>query len=242
MRYKSSANTNLGSLQETTEERANRQKRERIAELKYSVDDEQRWARNRERVRERRSEDKLSKEIRVKSKLHPIEDEQKVYEYVVSAAGKRIIYPGVIQCITITGVVPDIGIIGTHISPGATKDEIEKTFEILNSGGAAGCTSWYLVGSFEQHYKYNQIGWKSEKKIIQYMRTKLGDNARYFSFDISPMAKDLGHTWGTDIYAELERDKILFSQKRAASRNNESECTLIRADFTEFERNGIKCF
>ncbi|WP_045413145.1 hypothetical protein [Vibrio owensii] len=242
MRYKSSVNTNLSSHQETTAERTNRQKRERIAELTYSVDDEQRWARNRERVLQKRSEDKLSKEIRVKAKLHPIEEEQKVYEYVVSAAEKRIIYPGVIQCITITGVVPNIGIIGTHISPGATKEEIEKTFEILNSGGAAGCSSWYLVGNFEQHYKYNQIGWKSEKKIIQYMRSKLGGNARYFSCDISSMAKDFGHTWGTDIYAELDRDNIFFSEKKSASRNNESESKLIRADFTEFEWNGMKCF
>ncbi|HDM8045192.1 TPA: hypothetical protein P0E04_005096 [Vibrio campbellii] len=240
MRYES-APVASEEKQENTRERAARQRTERRNELTYSAEDEKRWARNRAKALPNRSERQLNKEMRVTAKLHPIEEEQKVHEYVVSAAGKRIIYPGVIQCITITGVVPNIGIIGTHISPGASKDEIEKTFEILKSGGADGCTSWYLVGNFEQHYEYNKMGWKSDKKIVQYMRSRLGGKARYFSCDISTMAKDFGYTWGTDIYAELDGDRVSFSEKKSASRNKNDECKLIRVAFTEFE-SSMKCF
>ncbi|WP_104024503.1 hypothetical protein [Vibrio hyugaensis] len=241
MRYHSNTNTNICSNQETITERADRQRRQRIAELKYSGSDEERWSINRKKVLKRRATHNLENN-RVKAKLHPVKDEQSVFEYVVSSATKRIIYPGVIQCITITGVVPNIGIIGAHISPGATKSEIEATFDILNTGGSAGCLSWYVMGNFEQHFKYNKFGWKSEKKVLKYISSKLGKNARYFSFDIGTIAKDCCHTWGTDILVELNADEIYFSEKKSASRVDKSEFKLIKSDFVEFESEVIRCF
>ena len=73
------------------------------------------------------------------------------------------------------------------------------------------------------------------------MRSRLGGKARYFSCDISTMAKDFGYTWGTDIYAELDGDRVSFSEKKSASRNKNDECKLIRVAFTEFE-SSMKCF
>ena len=55
------------------------------------------------------------------------------------------------------------------------------------------------------------------------------------------MEKDFGYTWGTDIYAELDGDRVSFSEKKSASRNKNDECKLIKVAFTEFE-SSMKCF
>lgn len=156
--------------------------------------------------------------MRVKAKPD-FADSQSICEYVVASARRRCVYPGIIQCVSLTGLRPDAGLLGTHISPGASQEEIDKTFEILITGGAANCTKWYLVGNFQQHYQYTKVGWTSQQKIAKAMRQHFGKQPSYYSIDTSELVKELGYSWGIDIYADFNTTEVVFSQTKAASRS-----------------------
>lgn len=156
-------------------------------------------------------------------------DTQNVYEYCVAAAQKQMVYPGIQQCISITGFSV-FGLLGTHVSPGATADEIDKTLEILKTGGGANYPNWYIVGNFSNFFNYTQVGWNSFAKIASALRKNLSKKATYLVFDTSDISNSVG-SWGIDILATRNTFGVDFAYAKGSG-PSPKPTTAITADFS----------
>lgn len=126
------------------------------------------------------------------------DNQDKVFEYTVAAAKNRLTYPGIQQCLSVTGVRP-AGLLGAHVSPGASKEEIAETFKILTKLGGKFYPTWYVVGNFEQHFTYSGVGWNTALSIAGAMRENLGQGLTYYFLDTTTISKD--YSFGIDIRA-----------------------------------------
>ena len=138
---------------------------------------------------------------------------QSIPEYRVAAAQEKLVFPGVQQCISVTGFSV-FGLLGTHVSPGATAEEIEKTFEILRSGGGQNYPIWYVVGNFREHFNYTKVGWNATRKIVKALRENLSKGATYLVFDTSDIANAVGG-FGIDIHATRTTFGVDFGYAKA---------------------------
>ena len=139
---------------------------------------------------------------------------QRVGEYCVAGAQDKIIYPGIQQCISVTGFSV-FGLLGAHISPGAKEADIARTFEILKSGGGANYPLWYVVGNFEEHFVHSKVGWTSAAKIVKAMRKNLAKNATWEVCDTSRIAS--AFSFGIDIHAARNDFGVDFCYAKAFS-------------------------
>ena len=141
---------------------------------------------------------------------------QHVGEYCVAGAQDKIVYPGIQQCISVTGFSV-FGLLGTHISPGASEADIAKTFEILRSGGAANYPMWYVVGNFDEHFNHTKVGWNSTARIVKAMRKNVAGSATWQVCDTSRLASEF--SFGIDIHATRGTFGVSFAYAKAFSRN-----------------------
>lgn len=125
-------------------------------------------------------------------------EEQVCIEYTAGAAQKKFTYPGIIQCLSLTGV-NEVGLLGTHISPGSSKADIEQLLNALRSGGGENFPHWYVVGQFQQHFKHSKVKWTSINKIVLALQKKLSKTAKFHVFDTSPIVDKEHWSWGIDI-------------------------------------------
>jgi hypothetical protein len=96
-------------------------------------------------------------------KVDPKAD-QSLPEYHVGKASQSCIFPGIAQCFAIAGWTQS-GMLCTHVSPGATKDDISQTFAALRDLGGGEVMFWYVVGPFTQHFAVAKAQWRSVKDI-----------------------------------------------------------------------------
>jgi hypothetical protein len=82
----------------------------------------------------------------------------------VGQASKTCIYPGIAQCFAIAGWT-QTGMLCTHVSPGATKEDITDTFASLRDMGGDTVMHWYVVGPFTPHFAVTKAQWRSVKNI-----------------------------------------------------------------------------
>ena len=150
--------------------------------------------------------------------LQGFPDSQMCFEYTVGAARNEFLYPGIQQCISLTGFNVS-GLLGTHISPGSSTLDIDKTFNVLRSGGGANYPDWYIVGQFEEHFKHTKVNWNSIDKIVKSLRKNLSKTANLHFFDTSPIVKREGWSWGIDIKAERAVFGIDFSYAKPGGLN-----------------------
>ena len=139
---------------------------------------------------------------------------QSLVEYTVGAAQNECVYPGILQCLSITGFSAQ-GLLGTHISPGISEEDLEMTFNVLRSGGAIGFAAWYVVGNFPKHFTDIKIKkWNSMTKIAKEIRSRLNKSASIYMYDISPLP-DSGSGFGLDIFARHGVHGVAFLYGRA---------------------------
>jgi hypothetical protein len=74
----------------------------------------------------------------------------------------------------------------THVSPGATTQDISDTFGHLRDLGGNWVTSWHIVGPFTDHFNTSSAQWKSVQDIRNTFATEFGDTgADHWILDIS---------------------------------------------------------
>lgn len=142
-------------------------------------------------------------------------DSQTCLEYTVGAAHKKFIYPGIQQCISLTGFNV-AGLLGTHISPGSSKLDIDTILHALRSGGGENFSDWYIVGQFQEHFKHSKVKWTSFDKIVKDLRKQLSKTANFYVFDTTPIVNAQQWTWGIDIQAEHTPFEAKFSYAKAS--------------------------
>ncbi|MFM0632784.1 hypothetical protein [Paraburkholderia xenovorans] len=151
-----------------------------------------------------------------------------VTEYTVAAARTQLTYPAIQQCISITGFNA-YGLLGAHVSPGANNKQIAETFKILIEHGGKSYPTWYVVGNFEQHFKWTKVGWNSTLKIAGAMRDNLGELLTYYSLDTSAVSKGPVNdpwSWGIDIRATHTTSGVEFAYAKALGPNTKTFTTI----------------
>lgn len=141
-------------------------------------------------------------------------ESQTCLEYMVGAAHKKFMYPGIQQCISLTGFNV-AGLLGAHISPGSSKLDIDAILRALRSGGGENYPDWYIVGQFQEHFKYSKVKWNSLDKIVNDLRKQLGKKANFYAFDTGDIVKRQKWSWGIDIQAEHTPFEAKFSYAKA---------------------------
>jgi len=123
-------------------------------------------------------------------------------EYHVGTASQSCTYPGIAQCFAIAGWT-QAGMLCTHVSPGATKADIEATFDYLLQEGGANVQRWYVVGPFTDHFAVAKARWRSVEDIKKTFKKAFGNkNAEHWILDVTTERNQF--SWGIDIQAEHE--------------------------------------
>ena len=144
------------------------------------------------------------------TKIENFADTARVPEYVVGAAAREITYPGLSQCISITGY--HVGrVLGTHISPGSTTEEIGEHFRLLSTQCGDHYPAWYIAGQFQKHFATAKAVMSSMDKFRKTVREGLGTDATYYVFDTSALTESEGWSFGIDIRARLVNGEPKFS-------------------------------
>jgi len=157
-------------------------------------------------------------EVRVK-KIEAFADSARVPEYVVGAAQREITYPGLSQCISITGY--HVGrVLGTHISPGSTAEEIKEHFRLLSTECGDHFPTWYIAGQFRKHFATSKAVMSSMDKFRKTVRKELGKDATYYVFDTSTLTESEGWSFGIDIRATLTNGEPKFSFAKFGGRRD----------------------
>lgn len=145
-------------------------------------------------------------------------DDQCLLEYCVGKAKKVCVYPGIQQCLAIAGWTPS-GMLCTHVSPGATKAEIEATFDYLRGMGGDNARRWYVVGPCSEHFAAVNAQWRSVEAIKGSFRKQLKNKAAdRWILDVTTERNQ--HSWGIDIQAETypAHPAIAFAYRQAMKR------------------------
>ena len=106
-------------------------------------------------------------------------------EYVIGKAFQTCTYPGIRQCIAIAGRRQSF-MICTHVSPGATAQDISDTFGHMRDLGGTWVSSWYVVGPFDIHFSTASAQWKSAQNIRDTFKKEFSDaSADHWILDVS---------------------------------------------------------
>ena len=101
---------------------------------------------------------------------------QSLTEYCVGVATASCTYPGIAQCFAVAGWTQS-KIIGVHVSPGFTKDEMDAAFGFLQALGGDTVMHWYIVGPFQEHFSVAKAQWHSERDIKKSFKKHLTNPA-----------------------------------------------------------------
>jgi len=129
-------------------------------------------------------------------------NDQSLPEYRIGKAMQTCIYPGIRQCFAIAGRRQSF-MICTHVSPGATAEDISETFEHMRALGGTWVSSWYVVGPFAEHFGTPNAQWKS----VQDIRNRFKEKFRDASAD----------HWILDVSAQRNRKMVLEGMTLAAT-------------------------
>ena len=167
---------------------------------------------------------------------------QSLLEYRVGKAGSTCLYPGIAQCFAIAGW-RQTSMICTHVSPGATEQDMTDTFAVMRELGGNWVTDWYVVGPFSHHFLPSYAIWKSVQKIGETFDKEFqGCAASRWILDATSQrdAKVMidGHAWnlsGLDIKAQHRAalGGIGFTYK-------ESRSTVV--DWNDFDHDNFARF
>ena len=153
------------------------------------------------------------------TKIEEFAESARVPEYVVGAAQSEITYPGLSQCISITGY--HVGrLLGTHISPGSTKDEIAEHFRLLSTDCGNYYPTWYIAGQFTKHFATASAVMNTMDKFRKTVRKALGKDATYYVYDTSLLTESEGWSFGIDIRATLVGGEPKFSFAKFGGRRD----------------------
>lgn len=99
---------------------------------------------------------------------------QSLMEYQVGEGTASCLYPGIAQCFAVAGWTAS-KIIGVHVSPGFTKEEMDAAFGHLKALGGDNVMHWYIVGPFQEHFAVSKAIWRSERDIKKTFKKHFGN-------------------------------------------------------------------
>jgi len=134
--------------------------------------------------------------------------QQTIVEYCVGSAQDRIVYPGIMQCLSITSWSIG-GLLGAHVSPGSSEQDIAEIFQMLRTGGGANMHVWYIVGNFQKHFQYTKVGWNSRAKIAKALRKSLKKNAVVETLCTTELPNQ--YSFGVNIHAIRGTGEVTFA-------------------------------
>ncbi|EIL91726.1 hypothetical protein UU9_03522 [Rhodanobacter fulvus Jip2] len=123
---------------------------------------------------------------------------QLLSEYCVGQASKICVYPGIAQCFAIAGW-SQAGMLCAHVSPGATSEEIDATFQYLRNMGGGQVQRWYVVGPCTDHFAATTSQWRSVQDIKKSFKQLKNKNGEHWILDVT--AERQAFSWGIDIQA-----------------------------------------
>lgn len=151
--------------------------------------------------------------------------ERKIVEYCAGVAQNEIEYPGIAQCISITGLTT-AGMIGAHISPGSTRKNMDDLLQMLRSGGIKTSIAIYVVGNFDEHFSTSNAIWKQKKQMIKELRSTLDTRTVIYSCNTSQFLQNVGgHS--LNIWATRQPTSIQFTYRARTGENRVAPSQLI---------------
>ena len=161
------------------------------------------------------------------TKITSFSETASIPEYVVGAAQQQITFPGLSQCISITGY--HVGrLLGTHISPGSSSAEIDEHFRVLTAECGDHFPEWFIAGQFQKHFATPKAVMGSMDKFRKTARAKLGQNTTLHVFDTSTLTETEGWSFGLDIRANLVDGEPRFSFAKFGGRKDKPFHPLAR--------------
>ncbi|MFT6675413.1 MAG: hypothetical protein ACJAVM_001605 [Sulfitobacter sp.] len=169
----------------------------------------------------------------------------RLVEYSVGKTAGSCVYPGIAQCFAIAGRRQSF-MACTHISPGATAENISDTFKYLREIGGNWATSWHIIGPFVDHFNCTTAQWRSVQDIRDTFKTEFGDTgADHWILDVSTQRHtrlvEEGFTLSTefgsiDVKAELATadNKIRFYYKGDRGPDKDNWTRLFNRKFSRF--------
>lgn len=155
------------------------------------------------------------------TKISEALDSAYIFEYNVGNGQREVTYPGLQQCISVTGYSAG-GVLGTHISPGATADEIKEHFRLLRTECGSYYPTWYVVGQFQEHFDTPNAIMSSMEEVRKTLRKRLGRDDTYYVLDTSTLSQSLHYTYGIDIRASLISGELSFGFAKSGGSRDKS--------------------
>lgn len=150
-------------------------------------------------------------------RIDTIADKTIINEYYVGAAQRQVAYPGLEQCLSVTGSTTS-RVVGTHISPGSSKDDIKEHFQILTSEFGDCNPEWYIAGQVSKHFATAGAVLSSMDQVRKTARKELGKTSDIYLFDTSDLTRTEHWTYGIEIRATLSGGSLKFSFARSGGR------------------------
>ena len=148
----------------------------------------------------------------------PDRTEQRLSEYEVGTATASCVFPGIQQCFAIAGRLPT-SMLCTHVSPGASAEEIELAFLHMRNMDGQYVSAWYVVGPCQEHFSTAGAQWRNVADIKRSFKENIGRiKAEHWLIDVG--SKRARFSWGIDVEATMRAGslKLDFQYRQAFSR------------------------
>jgi hypothetical protein len=138
---------------------------------------------------------------------------QSLAEGEVGEGTESIVYPGIRQCFAIAGWTQS-KIIGTHISPGFTAQDMADAFDLMQGMGGDNVMYWYVVGPFVDHFAVGKAQWRCVKDIKKTFKKQFrNDAATHLILDASTERHTKRLYDGIDMPMEFSAIDIMVTVK-----------------------------
>lgn len=143
------------------------------------------------------------------------DDDIVVLEDVVGYSTKKICYPDVSTCITITALT-HARLIGTHITVSTSEDKVKSNLKFIRDNGGANCQIIYVFGAISEFKEKGprnnppNKAFNSRKKIRDGIKSIVNKNATVKFYDTSTSGK-------VHLFVEKENGNTKFFWIQSAS-------------------------
>lgn len=156
-------------------------------------------------------------------------------EFRVGKAGQTCLCPGIMQCFSVVGWRTS-GLVGMHVSPGFTQQDMTDAFAVLREKGGNWVSDWYITGPFNEHFAVTRAVWRSANDIAQTFDTEFpGSTANRWILDCTAQRNE--KTWDSQVRQ--------FCTKRGLDIRNVHKPGLGEVEISHTEYNNpasVRCF
>ncbi|MES9897566.1 MAG: hypothetical protein ABW148_00920 [Sedimenticola sp.] len=104
-------------------------------------------------------------------------------EDYVGCSAERICYPGIISCVSVTGILPG-KLIGTHLTISTKIEMVDELFQAMKDDGGSGCVNFYVIGAFK-HFMRADKAINTGQKLSNKIKSRINRNSTIKFYDTS---------------------------------------------------------